>query len=391
MARPDPLSATSPVGCAGPAKPRITFALPSLLPVGGVERVQMAMAGQFLAMGIAVDMVLAFEPEEVGGVVPDGVRVIKLNAPRLRQFVRPFAEYLHTAQPDSVLVPMWPFNVYGILAHKLARSSARLVVSDHNTLSLQYAEWGALHRLAMRLSMGLFYPHADARMTVSAGVADDVSSLSGVRRDKFTVIHNPVPTPIKPPAPSDEAEAAWGGWKGRRIITVGRFKRQKNHALLLRAFKSLLGTLDARLMILGTGELEEETKALVFQEGLAGRVVFGGQVTDPFPYYSSADLFVLSSDYEGFGNVLVEALSCGIPVVSTDCRSGPAEILDNGRHGILVPVGDVDAMAGAMTEALNKDWNRQELRRRSEDFAVASVAHRWLGLLAPNLADCKIG
>jgi len=260
-------------------------------------------------------------------------------------------------------------------------------LSDHNMLSLQYADRGALHRLAMRLSMGVFYPLADVRIGVSAGVADDMARLSGISRQKFTVVHNPMPATIAPPAAAGAGEAAWQGWKGPRIITVGRFKRQKNHALLLRAFKRLLGNLDARLMILGTGELEQETKALARREGLADRVVFGGQVADPLPYYASSDLFVLSSDYEGFGMVLIEALSCGIPVVSTDCRSGPAEILENGRYGILVPVGDFEALAAAMISALGADFDRERLRRRAEDFATAKVARRWLGLMAPDLAD----
>ena len=125
------------------------------------------------------------------------------------------------------------------------------------------------------------------------------------------------------------------------------FKHQKNHALLLRAF-ALLERPDARLMLLGNGELEPDLRRLAAELGIADRVIFAGFHPDPTPFYRTADLFVLSSDYEGFGNVIVEALACGTPVVSTDCPSGPAEILADGEFGALVPVGDAQALARAI-------------------------------------------
>jgi glycosyltransferase involved in cell wall biosynthesis len=136
-------------------------------------------------------------------------------------------------------------------------------------------------------------------------------------------------------------------------------------------------------MILGTGELMEATKALVDQEGLADKVIIPGPAPDAAPYYRSADLFVLSSDYEGFGNVIVEALTCGLPVVSTDCRSGPAEILENGRYGRLVPVGDAAALTQAMLESLDATHDREVLMRRAQDFSPERIANQYLRLLFP--------
>ena len=138
---------------------------------------------------------------------------------------------------------------------------------------------------------------------------------------------------------------------------------------------------EARLMIVGQGQNEAKLRALVRELGLEGRVIFAGFHVDPAPFYASADLFVLSSDYEGFGNVIVEALSFGLPVVSTDCPSGPAEILGYGRWGGLVPVGDEEALAGAMAAALSAPVDRDALRARAADFAPEIAARKYLDLV----------
>ena len=143
----------------------------------------------------------------------------------------------------------------------------------------------------------------------------------------------------------------------------------------------MLARPDARLVLLGQGQNEAMLRALADELGIADRVIFAGFHPDPSPFYATADLFVLSSDYEGFGNVIVEALSFGLPVVSTDCPSGPAEILGNGRWGRLVPVGDAAALAGAMREALASPVDREALKRRAADFSPEIAARKYLDLL----------
>ncbi len=191
-------------------------------------------------------------------------------------------------------------------------------------------------------------------------------------------------TPPACSADNDIAEAAWEGYRGARIMTVGRLKRVKNHALLIRAFAKVSEIQPARLMIVGDGELRDELEALIAELGLGGKVVLPGFVNDPTPLYRSADLFVLSSNYEGFGNVIVEAMACGVPVVSTDCPAGPSEILENGRFGTLVPVGDVDALASAMMSALQTGHDPEVLKRRAAAFAPEVAASKYLDLLFPS-------
>jgi glycosyltransferase involved in cell wall biosynthesis len=243
----------------------------------------------------------------------------------------------------------------------------------------------------MKGSIALTYPLAHARVAVSAGVADDLASLSGIARDRFAVVYNPMTLSLNVEANGSAAETAWGGWKGPRIITVGRLKTVKNHKLLIRALKRLLAVQDARLMILGTGEEADSTAAFARAEGVAEKVLMPGAAIDPTPYYRSADLFVLSSNREGFGNVIIEALACGVPVVSTDCRSGPSEILANGKYGRLVPVGDEIALAQAMAESLSARHDRPALKRRAADFAPETIAEQYLNLLFPKVSSAAAG
>lgn len=361
-------------------RPLITTLLHSLVPLGGVESVRLRLDRYFVQAGFGVDLLLVDERNDVAAIVPEGVRVINLNARRLRSSIRPLVRYLKEEKPDAFQASMWPLTSIGILAHRLAGSKARMIVSDHNMLSIQYSGSGFLHRLALKASIAASYPRADACIGPSRGVVDDVARLAGLPRACFEVIHNPLALALDQTPDTGVAEAAWGGWEGPRILSVGRFKSQKNHALLIRSFKRLLAVRDARLMIVGTGQLLDETRAVASVEGIADKVLTPGDVTDPRPYYQAADLFVLSSDYEGFCNVIVEALAFGLPVVSTNCPSGPSDVLDNGRYGRLVPVGDAGALAKSMVEALDTEHDHDALRRRASCFGVERIGEQYLRL-----------
>lgn len=351
--------------------------------MGGAERLHLDLAHEFKRMGYQPEFTLMRARGELLREARSAFPVVDLRCDRARQLPMALARDLRARRPGALLAAMWPLTVVAPLARALSRRDCRVVVSEHNTLSVQYARWGHAHRAALRASMALGYRLADERVGVSDGVARDMSRLSGLTRDRFRVIHNPVP----PPLPSSrsaqaQAEALWGLRIGPRILGVGRLKRQKNYALLLHAF-ARLGQPDARLMLLGNGEIEDELRMLAAALGVAGQVVLAGFQANPSPFYRTADLFVLSSDYEGFGNVIVEALACGTPVVSTDCPSGPAEILADGTFGTLVPVGDAEALARAVEEALVRPHDPDTLRARARDFAPEKAAKAYLDVLFP--------
>ena len=150
---------------------------------------------------------------------------------------------------------------------------------------------------------------------------------------------------------------------------------------MIKAFAALPDDISAKLVILGEGPLRQELLALIEQLDLGERVLMPGFTTDPYPWFRSADLFVLSSRWEGFGNVIVEAMECGVPVISTNCPSGPAEIFEDGRYGTLVPVQDPVAMAAAMVNSLNATHEREALMRRAQDFSVRKISDQYLAYM----------
>ena len=338
---------------------------------------------EFLRRGIQVDLVLIDERRSLNGFVPEGARVFNLRVSKLRNSVGPLMRYLKAERPAGVHVLMWPLTSLAVIAQKLSGVSSRLIVSDHSLLSIQYASWGILHRLVMRASLATTYRASSARVGVSNAVAEDLAKLSGLERERFTVIYNSALISTDQGYTTGAAEVAWRGWRGKRILSVGRLKASKNFALLIGSFRRLLSRMDARLMILGTGELAEDLASHIAALGLTGKVILPGHVADPVPFYLSADLFVLSSNYEGFGNVIVEALACGLPVVSTDCPGGPREILDYGRYGHLVPVGDEVALEAAIAASLSSAKDSTKLKSRAAEFSPEISAQQYLDLLLP--------
>ena len=360
---------------------RIGIVLPDLRP-GGAERLHVDLALAWRNLGVTTTFVVRQRKGELLDQLPRTSSVIDLGARRVRNAFFPLVRYLKETPPDALIAAMWPLTVLAPLAAKFAGYKGRTIVSEHSPLSLAYAHKGQLHRLAMRLSQRAAYPLADARIAVSAGVAEDIARLSGLPSGAFTVIHNPAArgnVDLAAPRPR-----LLGSSPGPVILSVAMFKPVKRHDLLLEAFARLPESLDARLCLIGDGAQRAELEQKALALGISDKVLMPGFIADLGPWYANADLFVLSSDYEGFGNVIVEALEYGVPVVSTDCPVGPREILAGGRFGKLVPPGDADELARAMILTLGEDADHTALRERARDFALADIARRYLGVCLPS-------
>lgn len=328
---------------------RLALLLPDMSG-GGAERVALALMRDFLARGHPVDLVLVNARGVLLPLVPPEVRIVDLGAATLRQALLPLVRYLRLKRPHALHAMMWPLTVIAVLARLMTRAPTRIVLSDHIALSKQYG--GSPRTLrALRWTVRLLYPLADARILVSASAADDLAAMSGLPRRAIEIVHNPLDLPAG--LKRDRSAKDWVDDDAARILTLGVLKPQKNHALLLRAFALVRARRAARLAIVGDGALRPALERLAGELGIADAVIFAGYDLDPWPWLASADVFALSSDYEGFGNVLVEALHAGLPVVSTDCDSGPREILDDGAHGRLVPCGDPAALAAAIEGAID--------------------------------------
>ena len=341
---------------------------------GGAERVFVNLAHSFLNKGYEVDFVLIKKQGELLEVLPKSVNIIDLGASRIFKSFLPLRRYLKNESPDALIAVMWPLTILATLAAMSIKFKGKVVLSDHNTLSLSTKGWSNFRRKSLRTSIRLVYPLADTSLVVSDGVADDISNFTNLDRSNFKVIHNPIF--IQSPDPDDiQVEQIKKLFK-YRIVNLGALSEQKNQALLIKAFSLIVDKIDVELVILGNGPLKSELEALISKLKLNDKVFMAGFVTDPSQWYKQSDLFVLSSIYEGLPMVLLEALTFGLPIVSADCKSGPREILCDGKYGKLVPVGDVDALAQAMLQSLQEEHDVEALKRRAADFSVDKIAEQ---------------
>lgn len=398
-------------GASAPGEHIALFA--PVLNDGGVARVMVNLAGAFAARGHRVDLVVGRMENHWKDRLPVGATVIRvarrslvrgwLHAARadpgamgaliysmLRsgkpgsrlRYLPGLLAYCRAARPTVVVSAGTVANLMALWAHRLAGDSARVVACEHNNLSGKVSggrahatgKLGAVARL-----VGRVYARADAIVAVSDGVADDLSAVTGLARERIATIANPVITPAllaSARAPLDHPWFAPGA--PPVVLGVGRLVPAKDFATLLRAFAKVLAARDARLVILGEGNQRESLEALAEALGIGSDVAFPGYVENPYAYMAHAAAFVLSSRWEGLVGVLIEAMACGCPVVSTDCPSGPAEILKGGTLGPLVPVGDHGALGEAILAVLDSPPDPRTLRAGAEMFSLEASVSRYL-------------
>jgi glycosyltransferase involved in cell wall biosynthesis len=407
---------------------RLALLLPDL-GAGGAERVALNLAHGLARAGHEVDLVLAQARGELLPHVGPAVRLVDLRAPRLRGVLWPLARYLRREQPAALLACMWPLTVMALCARRLAAVPTRVVVAEHATWSRSPLVQGVpppwrdgpcgawLHQRLVawqvRSSMRRLFPRAEGIVAVSHGAARDLCRFAGLDERGISVIYNPVVDEAAgagapPGGPSTRPgcgpqtgpeivleggleDRLQGGPLGRavadwldgphRVLAVGSLKAEKDYGTLIRAFALLRRQLDARLLILGEGPCRAALEALVLQLGLQGQVLLPGFAPQPAPCYRAAGVLALSSVTEALPTVLIEALAQGTPVVSTDCVAGPGEILDGGRFGRLVPVGDAAALARALHAALLQHHDREALRARARVFSIDQAVDRYEALL----------
>jgi glycosyltransferase involved in cell wall biosynthesis len=340
----------------------------------GVQRFIVNLLNAMAERGLAVTLVTAMRSDgPFRSLLSPGVGVVALGSLRTSLSVFKFAGYLRRRRPKALLTAQKQCDVTAIMARALVRSPVRHVISIHNTLSRQADSDVVRDNTIWPWLMRTLYPRTQADfVAVSQGVADDVAGFIGRPLANLRVIYNPIGVA----RPSGETLSVDRPF----ILAAGRLDRQKDFATLLRAFARLRAKRDMRLVILGEGPERGALEALAGNLGIAGHVELPGFSPHIHDYMRAAELFVLSSRFEGFGNVIVEAMACGARVVSAECPSGPAEILENGKWGRLVSVGDDAALAEAMLEALD-DPTPPDARRRAKDFSVDRAADLYLDAL----------
>lgn len=362
---------------------KVIFITPSLYG-GGAERVLVLLL-RHLDRSRFQPIVVLFEPEnDYKEDIPEDVNIVSLESRGMADSARLIiylSQFLKKEAPDIICTSIYrvkPLSLVTALAIKLSRVKARVFLTEHGNLSwcMKTAKLASLRGLLIRNKF--LYPEKDNVICVSRGLRDDLVKNWGVVPESASVIYNPVEIDRIQVLAKEEVDHHWFQERRSVIIACGRLDRQKDYPLLLRVFASVLKEArDLRLVILGDGSLRKELIEYTEMLGISGKVAFLGFQKNPFKYIARAKALVLSSVMEGFPMVLIEAMACGTPVISTRCESGPEELITDGVDGLLTPVGDEDALGNAIHRLLRDEPFRIRLaeagRRRVEDFRSDKV------------------
>ena len=338
----------------------------SSLSGGGAENVFVVVANEFAKRGFAVDFLIIRSKEENIGKLDERIRLINFRKKRLWNALPSLTYYLIKNKPKVLFGGMYDASLISLMAKLLSFSSVKVIPTIHNTI-FEYLSAPRLKNRISKSMIQLLFPLAPTIICVSKGVAQNLERGMWWKA-AIRVIYNPIDnieiirlskvpldTPLMP----------------KTIVAVGRLVAQKNFELLIKAFNQVCKRVESKLVILGEGNLRGELEMLIEDLNLEKDVSLLGFKENPYPYIASAEMLVLSSHVEGFGNVLVEALVLGKKIVATDCPSGPAEILENGQWGLLVEVNNEKALADAIIKAFEQNTIPQEqLIQRGMMFSI---------------------
>jgi len=364
----------------GSKKIKIAFFLPNL-EGGGAERNVVNLLNNLNKEKYDLSIVLGKKEGAFIGEIPEYVSLVNFGLKSSYSLVL-FLKLIKYFRQEkaNIFVSAFPrFNIISLLARIFSGSKIKIIITEHTTFSfLPLTAKVISHKLFARFPLPVLiksiYPKADAIICVSKGVAIDLCKFIHCL-DKIRVVYNPITNQKIKDLAEEEINHPWFFDSQIPIIlAIGRLAKTKDYPNLIGAFKKILDKMPANLVILGEGSEREKLEKLAYKLGLSNNIAFLGFQSNIYKYIKRASVFVLSSLQEGFGNVIIEAMACGTPVVSTDCLSGPREIIEHGKNGILVPVADKEILAMAIINVLNSPELRNKFseagEKRAEHFSI---------------------
>ena len=360
---------------------------------GGAEKMTVILANELAKLGHQVIFYVRYDRGETRYLLDPEIKVFDMGLSESSRIsrnlknIRCLRGILKNPELDILLCITAEMSQVAAMATWMNPGRIPLVEVLHNTLSQETHSFQGMREK--------LFPVVDRRMdgviAVSEAVRQDYIRLCGADPKRVFTVYNPVVSDSLFHMAQEPVRHPWlaKDRKWNTLVLAGRLSEQKNHKLMFQAMKRLCGEADYRLILLGMGELEEELKSCCMALGLMEKVDFYGYVKNPYPFYAQADAVVLSSRYEGLPTVLIEALACGARVISTDCPSGPREILENGRYGTLVPPENAEALAEGIREALKRKPDKKELEKRGRIFSVSESVRRYLEVLEQTEASCS--
>jgi glycosyltransferase involved in cell wall biosynthesis len=350
---------------------------------GGAEMSMASVARGLQQKGLRVALVVyGRRTDLIQDTTNSGVEIIRLNAIRTLTIIRPLYKMIQERRPTTLITALTHTNIVSTLVAYIARRETRIIVTEHGQKCLDPNLLNGMEKFFLPKLAGLVYMLADEIVAVSNGLAGFIMDniLPWSRKKPVRVIYNPVvpteqPKPAAPPHPWLTPEHP------PVVISAGRLENDKKFSLLMRAFGRVARKRPCKLIILGEGSERKMLQTLITDIGMGEHILMPGFVHNVNDWLQNASVFVCSSLFEGFGNAIVEAMACGLTVVSTDCPYGPVEILDHGRYGRLVPSGDVELMATAIEDAIDHPMDRDAIRGRAAVFNEAQCIEGYANLM----------
>jgi len=355
----------------------------------GVDRLAGHLVRGFAAAGHEVDLLQIRRHGPYLRELPAGVERVELGTSHVGTALLPLIRYLRCVRPAVLLCDKYRVNRVVLLARLLARVDSRVVVRVGTTVSVDLASRARHQRWFETLWIRLLYPLADTVLTPSRAASLDLARLAGLPAGRVLTVPSPLVAPDLAEKAAQPVEHPWLATKDRPVVLgAGELCVRKDFSTLIRAFARVRAEFPARLIILGEGRQREELLDLARELGVAAEVSLPGFVHNPYAFMARADVFALASRWEGFGNVLAEALAVGTPVISTDCPSGPREILQEGRYGSLVPVGDAAQLAAGLLAILRDPPPRQRSLEAARPYEISRAVAAYL--VACGIAEPRV-
>jgi len=349
---------------------------------GGAERVFVQLANGLATKVKTVDLVVVNGEGHYRQFVSGNVNVVDLGKSSTFASLFALRKFIKDRSPSVVLSTMTNANVVLLLATLFLRRPPAIIIRETIVLSENLSRVPGLKAKTLIFFAQLLYPMADAVVSLSKGVAADLERKIANLKRAVKVIYNPGPSEQEFSVDGQPSEQFLRSKEsGFVFVALGRLHEQKDYPTLIKAFAKIRKEVRCSLWIFGDGEDRAMLERLVHQLGMDGDVFMPGFVKDPYPYLKSADVFVMSSSYEGGPSSMLQAMACGCKIVSTDAPYGPAEFLENGQQGRLVPVGDATAFANAVLSSLNEPLNHASRAHSMRRFDPQYIVGEYLNYL----------
>ena len=351
---------------------------------GGVERMLINLAEELGQKGYAIDVLLTGDKKVPFIDETDtSVNYIRFFSSDVFKLLFSLKSYLKNYTPDALVsAKLKKGHTLAVLARNMAKVPTRVYLRIGTHLSRRNKGKIFTKKIRDRVSLRYAARRAEGVIAVSEGIREDVQRIAGISDRRVHVVPNPTVSRRIHALANEPVSHAWLREKDVPVVLgVGSLRNQKNFSTLIRAFAILRQSVEARLIILGEGRQGPKLRELAAQLSVSDCIDFPGFVHNPYAYMARSDLFVMSSAWEGSPNVLIEAMALGTPVVSTDCPSGPSEILHGGKYGSLVPVGDYRKLAEKMRETLENPLSANELQEAIKPYGIENSVRKYLEVM----------